>query len=150
MNQESLIKGRIAEQIVEFLLQANGYEVVRIAQEGLLINLDRRLTKNLNQSDSAGKITTAPSFAIFDKKGKVVIAKVKFKGDKASGRNISHGLQKLQKYWSEAILIMVTNNSPYFFVILNEDTKEDIIKVFSAIKKQSLAEFGGLVKKFLK
>lgn len=150
MNQESLIKSRIAEQIVELLLKESGYEVVRIAQEGLLVNIDRRLTKSLNQSDSAGKITTAPSFAVFDKKQEVSIVKIKFKSDKASGRNISHGIGQLQKYWPEAILLVVTNNAPYFFAMLNEDTKEDITKIFSAIKKQSLAEFGGLVKKFLK
>jgi hypothetical protein len=150
MNIESLIKGRIAECIVELLLEESGYRVVRIGREGLLVNVNREYTRKLNKSDSAGKITTAPSFAVFNNNSKIVILlKVKFRGMKGNGRNIAHGLGQLQEYWPEAILLVVTSNSPYFSVVDNKHNGNSINKIFPLIKKESLVYFGGLIKKFL-
>lgn len=39
VNPEALIKGRIAESLVELLLEESGYKIIRIAREGLLIGV---------------------------------------------------------------------------------------------------------------
>ena len=150
MNNESLIKGRIAEYIVELLLEENGYKVVRIGQDGLLSPVIRKDTKKLNKADSAGKITTAPSYAVFDSKGtSVVLTKIKFKSEKSKGGNIAHGLGQLQKYWPEAKLVVVSSKAPYFLIF--QTSKEEPIEViFTQIKKQSLKDFERVVKKFFK
>jgi len=150
MNAESLVKGGIAEHIFEILLEQSGYTVVRIGREGLLMGISRSQTGALNQSDSAGKITTAPSFAVFDKKGnRVTLLKVKFRSEKSRGRNISHGLKQLTNYWPEAALVLVTTVSPHFRVVLGEGQEVPVEEFFLQIKKETLAQGVGLVKKFL-
>lgn len=149
MNPESIIKGRIAEHIVELLLEDSGYKVIRIAQEGLLINVAREATQKLSHSDSAGKITTAPSFAVVDKKGKdVALVKVKFRGEKSKGGNIAHGIGQLQKYWPEAMLVVVSEKKPNFIAVSKTGNEKPIEESFPLIKKESLAGFEGLVEKF--
>ena len=151
MNVESLIKGKVAESAVELLLEQSGYKVVRIANDGLPLGLHRSDIGCLNQSNSAGKITTAPSLAVFDKKkGSVVLVKVKFKGAKSKGGNITHGITQLIKYWPEAILIVVTTEDPYFQLVRCPGESEDIESIFPQIKKETLSGFGGTVKKILK
>ena len=151
MNSEALVKGKIAEATVELLLEANGYNVRRISREGILGAISRADILNLNQSDSAGKITTAPSLAVFDKKGKnVILTKIKFRGSIAKGRNISHGVKQLLAYWPEAVLVVVTLDSPTFRVILTSGEERPIEDLFSQITKNSLEEFERIVEKFLK
>ena len=150
MNSESLIKGGIAEHIVEVLFEQSGYTVMRIGREGLLASIPRSQTKALNQSDSAGKITTAPSFAVFDKKGtQIKLVKVKYRGEQSRGRNVSHGIKQLVNYWPEAILVLVTPLVPQFRVVLGEGQEVPIGEVFPQIKKETLTEGIGLVRKFL-
>jgi len=146
---EALIKGRIAEHLMELLLTGAGYRVVRIAQEGLLVNISRE-EANLNKSKAAGRLTTAPSFAVFDKKGgQVALIKVKFRGESSSGRNVAHGIGQLLEYWPEAHLVLVTTVDPYFRVVDVNSSEYEIGTLFPMIKKTALAGFGGLVKKFL-
>lgn len=149
MKIESLIKNGIAEHICEILLEQAGYVVVRIGRQGLLGHISRSLTHSLNKSDSAGKITTAPSFAIFDENGsQITLVKIKYRGQKSKGKNISHGLKQLVDYWPEAIMLLVTSESPYFQVMSHREEELPIEKYFPEIKK-SLAEGIEMVKKFL-
>ena len=144
------MKGGIAEHIVEILLEQSGYTVMRVGREGLLAGVPRSQTAALNKSDSAGKITTAPSFAVFDKKGnQVTLVKVKYRSEKSKGRNISHGLKQLVNYWPEAALVLVTPTPPCFRVVLGEGKELPIEELFSQIKKETLIEGIGLVTKFL-
>jgi len=150
MNTESLIKNRLAEEIVELLFEESGYKIRRIAKEGLLMGIDRVNTANLLESNSAGKITTAPSFALLDKKGsKVALLKVKFKSVEGSGRNISHGLGQLQKYWSDALLLVVTPQKPFFSIVYTVQSEEPLEKIFP-LKKETLTKFETLVEKFFR
>lgn len=150
MNKESLLKGRIAECIVETLFEENGYLVQRLGYEGLLLGISRNLVKKLDKTSSGGKITTAPSIAVFDNKGtRVTLLKIKFKGPKSKGGNIYHGFQKLQEYWPEALLLVVDVEDPCFNLIIGSEQQVGVEKYFPNITKNSLQEAEGLVKKYL-
>lgn len=146
---EALVKGRLAEHLVELLLTDAGYKVVRISQEGLLINISRE-DAVLNKSKAAGRLTTAPSFAVFDRKGvQVALIKVKFRGAESSGRNVAHGIAQLLAYWPEAELVIVSPEAPNFRRVQVDQLEESIDALFPRVKKTALSGFGRLVEKFL-
>ncbi len=151
MNAESLIKNGIAEHTVALLLEESGYDVMRIAREGHLVGIPRSFTRQLRQSDSAGKLTTAPSLAVFDKTGKeALLVKVKYRSTKSAGRNISHGIKQLVEYWPEAILVLVTLERPHFRAVISDDGEEKAFEeVFSKVRKTTIASYGKTVLKFL-
>lgn len=151
MNAESIIKNRIVESITEFLLKESGYSVIRIAQEGLLLGVARRSIVKLNKSGAAGKLTTAPSFAVFNKNGeRVVLVKVKFKGEARSGRNIAHGIKQILEYWPEAELLIVSPKKPHFYFVDSAENTVPIEEKLLQVKKITIAKFEGLIVKFFR
>ncbi len=152
MNIISILKGRMAESIIELMLEESGYQVFRIAQEGVLLNLPFRNIRGLCKSNAVGKITKAPSFAVIDRKQKdIILIKVRFRGQSSAGRNIAHGIKQIQKYWPEAFLVIVNNKKPYFTLIDGPESKERAIEsVFPHIKKETLRYYEGVVKNILK
>ena len=149
-NPESLIKGRIAESLVELLLEEGGYKIIRIAREGLLNGVNREDTRLFLKSQSAGQVMTAPSFVVLDKKGEnVALVKVKFISAKSRGSNISHGIGQIRKYWPEALLVVVAAEKPRFSVIDRNQKRVSIEQAFPQIKKESLSQFEGMMQKIL-
>ena len=142
MNIEAIIKGRIAEHLVEFLLQESGYRVVRIAQEGLLLGVARGDIVKLKNPKSNERVLLAPSFAIFDKKGTMFkLIKVRYRGIRSRGGNVASGFIQLQRYWPEALLVVVTQQGPYFGVMVGKEEQVSIEKIFTLIKKETLSLF---------
>ena len=149
MNSEALIKGRIAEHIIELLLEESGYTIIRIAQEGLLTNMARSNIIKLRKTNSAGKITTAPSFVVIDKSGvNLRLLKVKYWGEGKSGGNVAHGMRQIQQYWPEAMLVVLSRRQPFFRVIDGRGGEVPLETVFPGIKKETLLRFGRLTTKF--
>ncbi len=150
INPDSLIKSRIAESLTELLLEGSGYRVVRIAREGLLNGISREDTRLLLKSQSAGQIMTAPPFVVLDKKGEnVALVKVKFVSAKSRGTNITHGIGQIRRYWPETLLVVVAAEEPHFSVVDRNQDRVSIEQIFSQIKKETLAQFEGILQKKL-
>lgn len=150
MNIPAIIKNRISEHIIEFLLQESGYRVKRLGQEGFLNIVDRENYQYMDKSDAAKKLSTVPSFVIFERKSKAVyLVKIRFSKHPEKGRNISYGIKQLLEYWSESILILVTKDKPYFRAINWKEEQFKLEDLFPKIKKETLKEFEKLVEEFL-
>ncbi len=152
MNITSILKGRIAESIIDLMLEESGYQVFRIAQEGVLSNLPLRNIRDFCKSNAVGKITKALSFAVIDRKQKdIILIKIRFRSQNSTGRNIAHGIKQIQKHWPEAFLVVVNDKKPYFTLIDGPKSKERVIEnVFPRIKKETLRYYEGVVKDILK
>lgn len=146
MNYESLIKSKIASEIVSFLLQENGYLVIPYGKNDIAEYLIRiRVAKNRYITEL---LFNSPHFVVVDKKKEPFLVQVKFKGREKSGRSIEWGYKKIKEYWPNTHMVVVTNEDPFFFL-----SKENYIiplteSVFKINKKTS-EKYARLVKKIL-
>lgn len=105
----NMIKGRIAEAIVEEMLKESEYKVYRFGYEGLLQNLTQ--TDKMNSNTVSEKIWSMPDFIVIDKDGKASFIEVKFSKD---GRISGRWKRRVENHWSDGRLILVTLEEPYF------------------------------------
>ncbi|MEX0650391.1 MAG: hypothetical protein WD200_05305 [Candidatus Andersenbacteria bacterium] len=146
----SIIKSRIAENIVELLLEESNYKVTRIGTEGLLSGINRRDANKFNQSDAANQLKASPSFVVIDKSGRgVALLKIRFRGARSRGGNIDYGVGQLQEYWPAAQLVVVSAIEPHFTVMTSTDKSAPIEEAFTQIKQKTLAQCRELIQKFL-
>jgi len=75
--QENMIKGRIAETLVEELFLAMGYNVFRYGMENTIPGV-MKLLRGV-RGDVADSIKRMPDFVVQDKKGEVYFMEVKFR-----------------------------------------------------------------------
>ncbi len=77
--KEGMIKGRLAETLIEELFLSLGYSVFRYGMENTVPGI-MKLLKGI-RSDVADNIRRMPDFVIQDKKGEVYFVEVKFRKD---------------------------------------------------------------------
>ena len=144
----NVVKGRIAETLVEEMFKNSGYKVYRFGYEAILQNISQSHIK-LQDSETKEKIRSIPDFIVVSPKGSIQLIEVKYS---SSGKLNRSELQKYLDFWSESRIIIVTPNEPHFRISyiaqfmkdektwkLEKDryTKIDpeIIKTFSEIVK---------------
>ena len=153
MSLEAVLKGQIAESIIRLLFEENGYKVICVAREGLLMGVDRDILAGAGAKNPSllNKLTTVPPLLVVNRKSKeIYLLRVRFSGKGTSGRNIVYGSSQLRKYWPEARLVIVTNHPPYFSSINGNGRQVPLSASFPGINKKSLSRFGGLAKGFLR
>ncbi len=79
--QENMIKGRIAETLIEELFLAMGYNVFRYGMENTIPGV-MKLLRGV-RGDVADSIKLMPDFVVQDKKGEVYFIEVKFRASEA-------------------------------------------------------------------
>ena len=117
MNPESMLKGRMAETLVEELLRQSGNIVYRFGYEAIVQNLTQ-LEENFDRYSEVGeRIRAIPDFIVIDKKGKPTFVEVKFrwKGEMTGAEDMER-LEKIQKYWDATLIIVNCWKQPYFQV----------------------------------
>ena len=112
---ENVIKGRIAEAIVEELLRACGNQVYRFGYESILQNLVQNGSRFDHHSANGEQLRTIPDFVVVSSEGKSFFFEVKFRAD-PSWLLKSPLLKQLKEYWT-AKLILVTTAQPRFRVV---------------------------------
>lgn len=165
MPLENVVKGRIAENLVNELLRRDGYHVYRFGYETVLQNLTQIEGDILRgNSDIVRQIRSIPDFLCV-KSGKPIFIEVKFRSrlhlnlDKNFNEDLDiiKQLDRINQFW-KAKVIFVTTEEPYFRIsnppyyddklILNymriEEDKELEIKI------DILSEFNDLVIRYLK
>jgi hypothetical protein len=115
MDPENVIKGRIAESLIEELLRTSGNNVYRFGYESILQNLVQHDSRFDRYSKNAQQITTIPDFVVVNSDGSNFFVEVKFRSvpewllrDKF--------LKRTKEYW-QSKLILVTIEKPYFRVV---------------------------------
>ena len=115
MDPENILKGRMAESLVEELLKQCGNRVYRFGYESILQNLTQ-LEKVFDRESEVGKrISSIPDFIVINKKGKPFFIEVKFRTELIIYSKDIGRLVYINKFW-QAKIVLVTTQSPYFRV----------------------------------
>ena len=159
MDPEQMLKGRMAETLVEELLKKSGNTLYRFGYEAIMQNLVQ-LNAIFDARNEAGKqIRSIPDFILLDDKGEPFFVEVKFRYDGKVhwGGHDRILLERIQKYWNAKIIFVNNSHKPYFQVssapYLNERgelvciplTEEKSWKIDPPV----YAEFETLVEKYL-
>lgn len=114
MEPENILKGRMAESLVEELLKKSGNKVYRFGFEAVLQNLTQ-LEKAFNRESEVGqRISSIPDFIVINKEGKPFFIEVKFRTELLLVyRNDIERMELVEKFW-KAKIIIITPEKPYF------------------------------------
>lgn len=117
VNSENIIKGKLAESLVEQLLKASGCRVYRLGSDVMLENIVQ-LEDEFNKESSLGKkIASIPDFVVMGMREKPVFAEVKFRTDPESlEEELLLEKESLERFWESKIILVTTKEKPYFRV----------------------------------
>ena len=161
---ENILKGKIAENLVEGLLKKSGNRVYRLGSEAALENVVSTEKQFSKDSDIGKKISSIPDFMVIGAQEKPIFVEVKFRTDPESlEEELLLEKDPLEKFWEAKIILVTTKNRPYFRVLVPpyfyKEKKEGWpIPVFKWIPlendpdiisdSETLEEFDALVKKY--
>jgi len=110
---ENILKGRIAESLIEELLKQCGNKVYRFGYEAVLQNLTQ-LEKVFDRESEVGqRIKSIPDFIVINKEGKPFFVEAKFRTDFIVYSKDIKRIELVEKFW-KAKIIIVTPEKPYF------------------------------------
>ncbi len=158
IDSEGMLKGRMAETLVEELLKKSGNTVYRFGYEAIMQNLVQ-IKRIFDAHNEVGEqIRTIPDFIVIDEVGKPVFVEVKFRWD---GNVFSDKdrqlLDKIKHFWHAKIIFVNNSKKPFFQVATApyfNDKGELICKPLSEengwkIDPAVYNEFETLVEKYL-
>jgi hypothetical protein len=157
-DQENMLKGRIAESLVEEMFKKFGNAVYRFGYEAILQNLTQ-IEKSFNHNNDAGeRIQCIPDFIILDNKKEPIFLEVKFRANGELHQYDKSRLEKIKEFWNAKILFVNCTKKPYFEIVnppyFDQDgkiKKEKLNKELSwRFDENIYNEFEDLVEKYLK
>ena len=115
---ENVIKGKLAESLVEQLLKASGCRVYRLGSEAMLENIVQ-LEDEFNKDSSLGKkIASIPDFVVMGNRERPIFVEVKFRTDPESlEEELLLEKESQEKFWESKIVLVTTKEKPYFRVL---------------------------------
>jgi len=156
-NPESMLKGRMAETLVEDLLKQSENVVYRFGYEAILQNLTQIRQNFLRYSDVGKRIRTIPDFIVIDSEGNPVFLEVKFRWNGRIRKSDESRFNSISEFWKAKIIIVNRTEKPYFRVVTPPYFDKDgllegkplIEENFWKIDKAIYDEFETLVEKYL-
>lgn len=162
INSESVVKGRIAETLVNELLRKGRNKVYRFGYETVLQNLTQLEQTFQRDTKTAEIIRSIPDLVVVNKEGETFFVEVKERTKKVSryfrgkqewyffGKQEWDRLKSVIEHWN-AVLILVTIEKPYFRIydasFKNAFVPIEKYKKFN-IKEGFLKEFNVLIEKY--
>jgi len=126
---ENILKGRMAESLVEELLKQCGNKVYRFGYEAVLQNLTQLEEAFDRESEVGQRIRSIPDFIVVKQK-KISLVEVKFRTSLLLYENDVEMLKLVEKFW-RAKIIWITLTKPYFRIstppYFNEEGKLNLI-----------------------
>jgi hypothetical protein len=117
-NSENIIKGKLAESLVERLLKASGCRVYRLGSEAMLENIVQLEDEFSKDSNLGKKIASIPDFVVMGNREKPVFVEVKFRTDPESlEEELLLEKDSLEKFWEAKIVLATVKEKPYFRVL---------------------------------
>ncbi len=117
-NSENIIKGKLAEGLVEQLLKANGCRVYRLGSEATLENIVQLEDEFSKESKLGKKIASIPDFAVMGLREKPVFVEVKFRTDPESlEEELLLEKEAPEAFWEARIILVTNKEKPYFRVL---------------------------------
>jgi hypothetical protein len=114
---ESMLKGRMAETLVEDLLKQSGNIVYRFGYEAILQNLTQIQQNFSRYSDVGERIRTIPDFIVIDVEGNPVFLEVKFRWDGKFYNSDKEKINLISELWKAKIIVVNRTEKPYFRVV---------------------------------
>jgi len=154
LEPKNLLKGRMAECLVEELLKQCGNRVYRFGYEAVLQNLTQ-LEKAFDRENEVGqRIKSIPDFVVINREGKPFFVEVKFRTNLTVYSKDIKRLELIEKFW-QAKIILLTPKKPYFKVSKSPYLKKrewDWVSLEEdeglKISKDILNQFNELVEKY--
>jgi len=118
MDPENILKGKIAEVLVEELLRECKNKVYRFGNGEILQNLIQS-EKSFNREGKTGrKISSIPDFVIVTKEKESLFLEVKFRADpEALEEELLLEKEFLERFWKAKIVLVTSKEKPYFRVL---------------------------------
>lgn len=117
MEIENVIKGKISESLVEFLLKASGFKVHKLGpgvgiQEAVEI-------EEVKEEEATKRLLSVPDFIVFPPQGKPFFIEVKFRADpEALEEELLLERKFLEEFWQAKIIVVTPRERPYFRILL--------------------------------
>ena len=123
MEPENVLKGRIAEALIEELLRSSGNDVYRFGYEAILQNLIQTGSHFDRRNKNAYQLRSIPDFVVLNSEGNNFFVEVKFRSSPEwLLRDLL--LKQTTEYW-QSKLILVTVVKPYFRIVEPQSLTED-------------------------
>ncbi|MEK6932718.1 MAG: hypothetical protein AABW56_02890 [Nanoarchaeota archaeon] len=148
----NVVKGRIAETLVEEMFKKSGYKVYRFGYEAILQNISQS-NIDIKDSETKEKIRSIPDFVVVSPKGSIQLIEVKYSAD---GILSKLKLKKYLEFWNEARVILVSSKEPYFSIsyirhfMKNEKLYPLENDKFTTIDPEIIKKFSEIVKEYFK
>src|SRR3989338_9338338 len=113
---ESMLKGRMAETLVEDLLKQSGNSVYRFGYEAILQNLTQIQQNFARHSDAGERIRAIPDFVVIDINGNPIFLEVKFRWNGQLHADDQARLERIKNFWSAKMIFVNCSEKPYFQV----------------------------------
>ena len=158
MEPENVLKGRMAEALVDQLLRTSGNKVYRFGYEAVLQNLTQIEPAFDREGEIGQQITSIPDFLVLNPTGQPFFVEVKFRSNPEWYRydgEIS-SLKRIEMFW-KAKVILVAPRKPYFMIANPPYFDQNDEAHFEKLKKdpdlnvtsRELEEFDSLVERYL-
>lgn len=113
---ESMLKGRMAETLVEELLKKSGNTVYRFGYEAIMQNLVQ-IKKSFDlHSDTGERIRAIPDFIVIDTNGNPLFVEVKFRWNGQLHEDDIARLKRIGDFWDAKIIFVNSTKEPHFMV----------------------------------
>lgn len=114
MEPEGMLKGRMAETLIEELLRDSGNKIYRFGYEAILQNLTQ-IEKSFDGAGETGnRIRAIPDFIVIDQKGNPIFLEVKFRWNAQLHENDHERLLRIRNFWNAKIVFVNCSKKPYF------------------------------------
>jgi hypothetical protein len=111
---ENMLKGRMAETLVEDLLKQSGNAVYRFGYEAILQNLTQIQQNFDRNSDIGQRICSIPDFVVIDINNNPILLEVKFRWDGNIFGDDKKKFERISDFWNAKIIIVNRMEKPYF------------------------------------
>lgn len=160
---EAMLKGRMAETLVEEMLKKSGNVVYRFGYEAIVQNLVQLEGSFDRYSEVGERMRAIPDFIVLDNKGDPTFVEVKFRWDPDVPLHDStiETLERVEKYWNALIIFVNCAEKPYFrickppyFKNFSQPKKGLVFEPLTSATKWNIApevyaEYESLVEKYL-
>lgn len=153
---EGLLKGRMAETLVEELLRKCGNTVYRFGYEAILQNLTQMKSKFDRDSETGERIRAIPDFVVVDVDGNPVLVEVKFRRSGTLHEKDYHRIDLIDKFWGSKVVLVNCFEKPFFRIATPPYLENGVLK-WKPLNQETAwkidptvyAEYEALVEKYL-
>lgn len=114
MDPESMLKGRMAETLVEELFKNSGNTIYRFGYEAILQNLTQIERSFNGENETEKRIRAIPDFIVIDSNDNPTFLEVKYRNDGKLHANDHERLNRIKKFWDAKIIFVNCASKPYF------------------------------------